>query len=509
MQVRVLPVTVAGVAVLFFALLTGCGTPRVSGVASSTGEGGSLRPLDEKEFDFARALAHYSVGLSLELGKTTASDMARALDEYEAAAKLDPASLTLNQKKWLTALRLQQPEKAIDALKRECELTPGSSQAWKYLGATYQLTGRTNLAIQSYARALDLVPTNTILYIEIARLYFSQQKDSAAVKKLEEGLKHSENPPLMLIFAYGLCREFVDAGEFERAITCLRFISDNVPSERGQCYDILGDMYKRLGKEKDAERNFILATKEEPPKPDPFVKLADIYLDSNPKKALETLLNAEQRIPENPVILIALGYVYSTQKLHDKSIEVYERLRGILEKSDRPLDQTFYLSYGAACDRAGKPEKAEKILQECVDRYPSCHEALNYLAYMWAEKGLNLDTALEYVTTAIELDPKNGAYIDTLGWICFKQGKYPEALEQIRNANQIIEDDPTITDHLGDIYSALKDKEKAVSCWKQSFLLDPTSEAVAKKLSENGINIDVLRKEAARAAKHDKKKKQD
>jgi len=45
---------------------------------------------------------------------------------------------------------------------------------------------------------------------------------------------------------------------------------------------------------------------------------------------------------------------------------------------------------------------------------------------MWAEKGLNLDTALEYVTTAIELDPKNGAYIDTLAWICFKQESTPK-----------------------------------------------------------------------------------
>jgi tetratricopeptide (TPR) repeat protein len=508
MQVRVLPVIVAGVAVLCFALLTGCGTPRVPGVASCTGEGGNLRPLDEKEFDFAKALAHYSVGLSLELGKTPGVDLAKALEEYEAASQLDPASATLSEKAWLTALRLQQPDKAIEALKRECEVTPTSSQAWKYLGATYQLTGRTNLAIQCYTKALDLVPTNTILYIEIARLYFKEKNDSAAVKKLEQGLKHSENSPLMLIFAYGLCREFVDAGEFERAITCLRFIADNAPVERQQCYDLLGDMYKRLDRDKDAERYFALAIKEEPPKPEPFVKLADMYLDSDPQKALETLFNAERRLPDNPIILLALGYIYSNQKQHDKSIEVYERLRGVIEKSDRPLDQTFYLSYGSACDRAGKLEKAEKILQECVDRYPYCHEALNYLAYMWAEKGVNLDKALEYVTSALELDPKDGAYIDTLGWIYFKQGKYSEALEQIRNANEIIEDDPTITDHLGDIYSALKDNEKAVSCWRRSFLIDPANESVAKKLSANGGNIDELRKEAARAAKHDKKKKQ-
>jgi tetratricopeptide (TPR) repeat protein len=509
MQVRVLPVIVAGVAVLCFALLTGCGTPRVPGVTSCTGDGGGLCPLNEKEFDFAKALAHYSVGLSLEPGKMSGTDMARAFHEFEAAAKLDPTSVTLNEKTWITALRLQHPDKAIEPLKRECELNPGSPQVWKYLGATYQLTGRTNMAIQCYTKALDLAPTNTILYIEIAGLYFRGKNDSAAVKKLEEGLKHSENPPLTLIFAYGLCREFVDAGEFERAITCLRFIADNVPVERQQCYDLLGDMYRRLDKNKDAERYYVLATKEEPLKPEPFVKLADIYLDSDPRKALDTLLDAERRLPENTIVLLALGYVYSSQKQHDKSIEVYERIRDILEKSDRPLDQTFYLSYGAACDRAGKQEKAEKILQECVDRYPYCHEALNYLAYMWAEKGLNLDKAMEYVTSALELDAKNGAYIDTLGWIYFKQGKYSEALEQIRNASEIIKDDSTITEHLGDICSALKEKEKAVSYWKQSFLLDPTSEAVAKKLSENGINIDPLRKEAARAAKHDKKKKQD
>ena len=119
---------------------------------------------------------------------------------------------------------------------------------------------------------------------------------------------------------------------------------------------------------------------------------------------------------------------------------------------------------------------------------------LNYLAYMWAVKGINLDKAETSVNKALEQQPRNAAYLDTLGWILFKQNRYDEALSSIMAANAD-QDDPTIADHLGDTLNALDRTEEALIHWKRSFALDPDNDSVREKLESRGVNMRKLRKE--------------
>ena len=79
---------------------------------------------------------------------------------------------------------------------------------------------------------------------------------------------------------------------------------------------------------------------------------------------------------------------------------------------------------------------------------PESAEALNYLAYMWAERGVNLDKAGIYITKALVHEPDNGAYLDTLGWVQYKQGDYLNAVKTLKQALRKLGDDPAIVDHL-------------------------------------------------------------
>jgi predicted Zn-dependent protease len=112
---------------------------------------------------------------------------------------------------------------------------------------------------------------------------------------------------------------------------------------------------------------------------------------------------------------------------------------------------------------------------------------------MWAEKNVNLEPALDYIRHALDFEPDNGAYLDTLGWVLFKQGKYGAALENIQNARALMPHDPTIQEHLGDVLSALGRKKEALEAWKQSFLRGNANPAVEKKLREQGIDTEKLR----------------
>ena len=83
---------------------------------------------------------------------------------------------------------------------------------------------------------------------------------------------------------------------------------------------------------------------------------------------------------------------------------------------------------------------------------PKNAQALNYLGYMLADRGTRLDEALGYIRRAVALDPQNGAYLDSLGWVYYRMGNYDLAEENLRRASEKIGSDPTVQAHLGDLY---------------------------------------------------------
>jgi predicted Zn-dependent protease len=101
---------------------------------------------------------------------------------------------------------------------------------------------------------------------------------------------------------------------------------------------------------------------------------------------------------------------------------------------------------------------------------------------MWAEKGLNLGEAKGMIQKAVDQEPKNAAYLDSLAWVMFKLGQPKEALQYMLQALEHSEEqDPTLYDHLGDIYAELKEDAKSHEAWQKSLALEPNP-SVQKKL---------------------------
>ena len=105
---------------------------------------------------------------------------------------------------------------------------------------------------------------------------------------------------------------------------------------------------------------------------------------------------------------------------------------------------------------------------------------------MWAEDGTNLVKARELIEKAVRAEPKNGAYLDSLGWVLFKLGQLKEGLAYVLKAVEVsTQPDPAEYEHLGDIYAALDQPAKAREAWAKSLSLEP-SDAVRKKLDAAG-----------------------
>jgi tetratricopeptide (TPR) repeat protein len=93
---------------------------------------------------------------------------------------------------------------------------------------------------------------------------------------------------------------------------------------------------------------------------------------------------------------------------------------------------------------------------------------LNYLGYMLADKGIRLPEALKLIRKAVDLEPTNGAYLDSLGWAYFKLGQYEEAEENLRKAVERDQTDPTVHDHLGELYEKTGRIRLAAAQWELS-----------------------------------------
>ena len=97
---------------------------------------------------------------------------------------------------------------------------------------------------------------------------------------------------------------------------------------------------------------------------------------------------------------------------------------------------------------------------------------MNYLGYMWADNGENLEQALELVRRAVALEPDNGAYVDSLGWALFRLGEFEAARSQLERAQQLVPEDSTILEHLGDVYVALGDTRRAREVYENALAIN-------------------------------------
>ena len=135
---------------------------------------------------------------------------------------------------------------------------------------------------------------------------------------------------------------------------------------------------------------------------------------------------------------------------------------------------------GIAYERTDKWEKAEKDFMHALELSPRQPLVLNYLGYTWIDYGINLKKAENFIREAIKLRPKDGYFIDSLGWAYYRQGKYDLAVLELEKAVGLIPNDPVINDHLGDALFRAGYYNEAKYQWNRALLYEPE-----KELKEN------------------------
>ena len=144
-------------------------------------------------------------------------------------------------------------------------------------------------------------------------------------------------------------------------------------------------------------------------------------------------------------------------------------------------EPSFHLA--AAYERLGRREEAVGVFEKLLERLPDFAPALNYLGYMFAERGERLPEAVQLTLRALRLDPDNGAYADSVGWAYFQHGDLNRAREYLERAAGLIPADATILEHLGDLYVARGESAKARATYERALQLnEDNAAAVGRKL---------------------------
>ncbi|MBI3987833.1 MAG: tetratricopeptide repeat protein [Lentisphaerae bacterium] len=417
----------------------------------------------------------------------------QALECFERLDKEKPDQLDVKRKLAFTYLALNRKNQAIETLKTISQLAPRHFEVHYYLGELYEKTGDIPQAIESYELARRSDNPNPMVFLKLALLQMDTRPE-AALQTLRDGV---ERLPQAMELQEFLAQVYLSKSKGREALSLFEKIEETVEEKSGRLPT--ADFYMSYAAaaqlsqlpERAAEL-YRTALEMDPSLLEAYFKLAFLYVSQKKTdEAFAVVQQADALMRDNPRGFYFLGLLNLRAERFHEAVKAFEKAETLLRRKPDErilLDSAFYFNFGAACERDGAWDKAETLFEKAISLDPENPEPRNYLAYSWAEKGILLDKAMAYIGKALAQEPGNPAFIDTLGWILYKQGDLDAALDELSNAQSLMPGDPTILEHLGDVLFALGDRDEAVRFWKQSLSQDPKNKAVEKKLKDQGVD---------------------
>ena len=425
--------------------------------------------------------------------------------------------------------------KAEAAYRKAVDLDPSELSHLRGLGQTLLSEEKYPEALSVYQKLSELLPDDADTYLRIAQIY----RELHQLDKAEENLvKARQFAPGSLEVMYNEAMIYESQGRFEDAI---RVLSDAVTGVKAQSrvmpsrrrslailYQQLGMLYRdtqnyqaaiytfqelgHLGDEEDARSRLLIMDTYRQARDLPKAlqagkdALAKYPNDNSVATSYATLL-AENQQPDEAIKLLQanrkgaspdrdtyLSYAQIYERSH-RMKEAEEAARKAESLAKQPEDnETAWLLLGAIYEHEKQYDKAEEQFKKVLDINPKNAITLNYYGYMLAERGIRLDEARDFIQRALDQDPYNGAYLDSLGWTYYKQNKLDQAELILRKALERESHDPTIRQHLGDVLAkqgrmelAVAEWEKSLNEWHRSLPADLEEDKVAeveKKLND-------------------------
>jgi tetratricopeptide (TPR) repeat protein len=318
-----------------------------------------------------------------------------------------------------------------------------------------------------------------------------------AMKALEEGkplmplVTNAQEGAAELLYGLGVVGN--TQGDELTAIIYLRLGLDLKP-DHALALVTLGDVYERLKQYDKANEIFARIPKDSPVRTSADISIGHNYeLMGQSEDAIAHLERLMKEHPDDVDVVMALGNVQRSRKKFAEAAETYDKAIKLIGQPERGHWILFFYR-GTSYERAKQWEKAEADLKKALELVPegltaARAQVMNYLAYSWVDQNMNIDEAFKMLTKAVELAPRDGMIIDSLGWAYYRMGRYEDAVRELEKAVELKPGDATINDHLGDAYWKVGRKLEAKFQWDHAKNSDPEHEELVKILKkiDNGL----------------------
>jgi tetratricopeptide (TPR) repeat protein len=442
--------------------------------------------------DAGRSAKLYSaLGATYEQRK----DYKSAIDAYKKAIMLDRDNLDAIRGLAENLLNDGQTDAALEQYKVIADANPEDAQTYLRIAEIYRRQGKYDQALENLKKAETMVPDSMEVPYNIAAVYQAQGRFDDAVKLLQDLLKKTEKADPggsqadrnnRAIFVERLGMVYRDQENYQAAVDTFRKMLTLGEDNARTGYQNIIDTYREAKQWAQATAAAKEAVQKMPNDRGLRMVLdAQLADTGSAEKAIADVRSLIKGTPEDREVYVTLAQMSTRLKRWDEADQALAKAE---QFSTKPEDKEYvHFLRGSTYERQKKYDEAESEFRKVLASEPQSAVVLNYLGYMNAERGVRLDESLNYIKQAVSLEPNNGAYLDSLGWAYFKMGKYDLAEENLTRASAHMGSDPTVQEHLGDLYQktgrlklAAAHWERAVEEWNKTVPAEVDNDALAK-----------------------------
>ena len=446
--------------------------------------------------DSARSAKLYSaLGAAYEQRK----DYKDAVDAYHHAIILDRDNLDAIRGLAENLLNDGQLDASLEQYKVIADSNPEDAQTYVRMAEIYRREGKYDLALENLKRADTLVPDTMDVPYSMAAVYQAQGRYDDAIKLLQDLIKKTDKSEAgtsqsdrnnRAIFIERLGMVYREQENYPAAIDTFRKMLSLGDENARSGYQEIIDTYRDAKQWPQATSVAKEAVQKMPDDRELRMvldaQLADMGQVDQSIADVRSLLKGGA---EDRDIYVRLGIIYTRAKRYDDAEQALAKAEQLSSKPDEKSYVDFLR--GDMYQRQKMYDQAEaefrKVLAATSPTDPLSAATLNYLGYMNADRGVKLDESLNLVKQALSFEPNNPAYLDSLGWVYFKLGKYDLAEENLNKAAAHMGSDPTVQEHLGDLYQktgrlklAAAHWDRAVQEWNRTIPAEQDTDAFAK-----------------------------
>jgi tetratricopeptide (TPR) repeat protein len=413
-----------------------------------------------------------------QLGKTydQQKDVKNAIASYKKALDLEPDDLDTERKLAADLQADNQTDQALQAWKDIAAGDPSDAEAELQIAELYEHSGKLDDALAAVKKAHELASDSLDVQFHEGMIDDAMGRLDDAAKAYEQlatstehasGQYSDEEKGNYATVLVHLAEVYREQNRPEQAVATYEKMGALGGDLQAQAYDQEVETWREAHDYDKAVAVAKTAAEKLPKSNDAKLTLARQLADTgHADEGIAMAKSVLQSDPKEMETYYQLSQIYSDLRRWKDASDTLDAAEKVATKKD---DQTMVLFDRAMmADRAKRYDEAEADFRKVLSEEPENALTLNNFGFMLADRGVKLDEALAMIRKAVQLEPTNYAYLDSLGWAYFRLGQYAQAEDNLQRAISRGANDPTVHDHLGDVYEKTGRLKQAATQWELS-----------------------------------------